>query len=292
MKNPRIVVLVSSDPSDLYFANQLVKHANVVGILVEQQHRIVGTLNHIGGVFRYLSSPQTLPRKLYATVTQRYYARKAKKISRLGFGKDGYELNRSESCQTILVADKETLNSPDYVSWIKNLRPDAIVVCGTSMLEEPVLSIAPHTLNLHSGLSQKYRGTWTTLWPIYNQEPEYVGYTVHFVTAGIDDGDIIHQGRPVICEDDNHETLYVKVVKLGTTAALKALDDIRSNSIRSYPLEQKGKLYLRSMLTPAIIKSTWQKVDAGLIREYVKCPKSVRLIGHLEDTSSNAAPCQ
>ena len=282
MKNPRIVVLVSSDPSDLYFANQIVKHANVVGILVEQQHRIMGTLNHVEGVLRYLRSPLALARKLYAVGTRRYYARKAKKISRMGFGKEGYELNRAEDCPTVFVAEKETLNNPDYVNWMKDLQPDAIAVCGTAMLREPVLSITPYTLNLHSGLSQKYRGTWTTLWPIYNQEPEYVGFTVHFVTAGIDDGDIIRQGRPVIHADDNHETLYVKVVKLGTMAVLNAIDDIRSNSIRRYPLEPKGKLYQRSMLTPAIIRSTWRKVEAGLIRKYVKCPKSVGLIGNLE----------
>jgi len=282
MKNPRIAVLVSSDPSDLYFANQIVKHANVVGILVEQQSRISGTSTHMKGIFRYLRSPLTFGRKLYAAETRRYYARKAKEISRIGFGKEGYELNRPVNCQTIFIAKNEALNSPDCVKWIKDLHPDAIVVCGTSLLAEPVLSITPHTLNLHSGLSQRYRGTWTTLWPIYNQEPEYVGYTVHFVTPGVDDGDIINQGRPVICEDDNHETLYVKVVKLGTTAVLNAIDDIRSNSIRRYPLRPKGRLYQRSMLTPAIIKRTWQKVDAGLIRDYVKCPKSVSLIGNLE----------
>jgi len=282
MKNPRIAVLVSSDPSDLYFANQIVRHATVVGVLVEQQRRIAGAINRFGGVFRNLRSPLSLHRKLYAVGTRRYYARKAKKIARQGFGKEGYGLFRPENCQTIFVPGKETPNRPVYVKWIKDLQPDVIAVCGTSLLREPVLRITPYILNLHSGLSQKYRGTWTTLWPVYNQEPEFVGYTVHFVTPGVDDGDIINQGRPVICEDDNHETLYVKVVKLGTTAVLNAIDDIRSNSIRRYPLRPKGRLYQRSMLTPAIIKRTWQKVDAGLIRDYVKCPKSVSLIGNLE----------
>lgn len=282
MKNPRIVVLVSSDPSDLYFANQVVKHAHVVGILVEQPYRKIGALAHIKGIFPYLRSPLTFGRKLYAAGTRRHYARKAKAVSRIGFGKDGYELSRPGNCQTIFVAEKEDLNSPAYVKWMKNLLPDAIVVCGTSLLREPVLSITPYTLNLHSGLSQWYRGTWTTLWPIYNQEPQYVGYTVHFVTPGVDDGDIIHQGRPVIAEEDNHETLYVKVVKLGTMAMLQAIDDIRSNSIKRYPLRQKGKLYQRSMLTPEIIKGAWQKVEAGVIRDYVKCPISVNLIGNLD----------
>ncbi len=50
MSDPRIVVWVSSDPSDLYFANQITKQANVVGVLVEQHNRRVGTLNQLAAV--------------------------------------------------------------------------------------------------------------------------------------------------------------------------------------------------------------------------------------------------
>ncbi len=280
MSDPRIVVWVSSDPSDLYFANQITKQANVVGVLVEQHNRRVGTLNQLAAVLRYLKSPAAFCRKLFAAATRKYYATKARKISRAGFGTEGYQLNRPENCPALLVDKKQVVSCHDYAQWIMDLQPDAIAVCGASILNEPILSITPNIINLHSGLSQKYRGEWTTLWAIYNEEPEYVGYTVHFVAAGIDDGDIIRQGRPVISADDNHETLYVKVVKLGTAALLNVLEDVAGNALRGRALPQKGKLYPRDMLTPAIIRSTWQKVAAGLIREYVKHPKSVILIGN------------
>ena len=35
----RVVVLVSPDTSDIYFANQLLKKLNVVGAFVEQQYQ-------------------------------------------------------------------------------------------------------------------------------------------------------------------------------------------------------------------------------------------------------------
>jgi methionyl-tRNA formyltransferase len=280
MKNPRVVVMVSTDPSDLYFANQIIKHRNVVGVLVERQHQPTGKLNHMLKAFVHLRQAFTLRRKLNEVWTRKFYGRKAKKISQTGFGKEGFKLSKAENCQLIVAEGQGALNNRDCVEWLKALQPHAIIVCGASVLKQPILSITPNIINLHSGLSQKYRGTWTTLWAIYNEEPEYVGYTVHFVTPGIDDGDVICQGRPIICEDDNHESLYVKVVKLGTVAVLKVIDEIQSNSIRRYPLRHPGKLYQGSMLTSVIIKKTWQKVNAGLIRDYVKCPKNVELIGN------------
>ena len=106
MSDPKIVVLVSSDPSDLYFANQITKQANVVGVLVGRQVQMVVMLGQILTVFQYLKSPVTFYRKLFAAGTQRYYARKASTISRVGFGNEGYELNRAENCQILCVEEK------------------------------------------------------------------------------------------------------------------------------------------------------------------------------------------
>ncbi|MCZ6593928.1 MAG: formyl transferase [Bacteroidetes bacterium] len=111
----------------------------------------------------------------------------------------------------VYTEGKNAINNIEYVKEIRNLKPDLITVCGCSILRDGILSIPPQgVINLHSGLSQVYRGTWTTLWAIYNKEPEYVGATVHYVSAGIDDGDIFYQGRPEIQEGDNPETLYTK----------------------------------------------------------------------------------
>ena len=44
MSEFRVVVIVSADRSDLYFANQLLKRVNVVGVIVEnQRHKPDGT---------------------------------------------------------------------------------------------------------------------------------------------------------------------------------------------------------------------------------------------------------
>jgi len=224
-------------------------------------------------------SPSKLLEKIQGVTIQRYYAKKAKQIAQHGFGREGRNLFPTEDCQVIYTEGVRAINSRQYVKAIEELQPDVIALCGASILKEPLLGIPPRgVVNLHGGLAQKYRGLWTTLWAIYNEEPEFVGYTIHYVTPGIDDGDIICQGRPTIYKDDNHETLYVKVVKLGTEAMIKAIHDIQNETVRSCPLKQGGRLYLGSMVTPAIVKKTWRKIRAGVIRDYAKHPKDVKLI--------------
>lgn len=148
--------------------------------------------------------------------------------------------------------------------------PDLIVVCGTSILREQVLSIPPTgVLNLHGGLSQRYRGIWTTHWALVNEEPEYVGATVHFVSRGIDDGDIVYQGRPALDGQENPESLYAKVVNLGVEMMIKAVGDVAAGTVKRYPLETMGRLYRGSMVTPEVLLKAWENTERGVIKAYL-----------------------
>ena len=76
-------------------------------------------------------------------------------------------------------------------------RPDVVLVFGTGILREPLLSAFDgRIINIHLGLSPYYRGAGTNFWPLVNREPEYVGATIHYLDAGIDTGPIISHARP------------------------------------------------------------------------------------------------
>jgi folate-dependent phosphoribosylglycinamide formyltransferase PurN len=279
MSSYRMVVIAGPDPSDIYFTNQMIKTGKVVGVFVEMQFGIPGKYKLIKSSLGYAGHPLALIGKVFSFAAFKYYAAKARRIALAGFGREGVELIQTRDTEVVFTRGAVAINAPYYVERISALQPNIIAVCGGPLLKEPVLRITPNIVNLHTGLSQAYRGLWTTLWAIYNNEPKYVGYTIHFIGHGIDDGDIICQGRPVICEDDNHETLHVKVVQLGTKAMLSVLDDIHANRVRRSPLHEKGDIYLGSMVTAEIIRRTWKKIRSGLIREYIKNPKEVELIG-------------
>lgn len=266
----RVVVLVSRDISDIYFANQFIKKTNVVGVVVESQNEAADT-PLISKVLRYLKNPKLISGRIKEGLYGKKNRELAYRINYGGFGEEGVRLSTGRGTKVIYTEGVRAINEPVYVNEIKKLKPDVIAVCGTSILNKDIIAIPPKgVLNLHGGLAQWYRGVWTTLWAVYNREPEYVGATVHYISEGIDDGNIIYQGRPEITEDDNHETLYVKVVKLGIELMVKAINEVGDGTVKSYPLKQKGKLYLSSHVTPEVVRDTWKRVKAGVIRDYLK----------------------
>jgi len=271
-KKMRVAVLVSGDPSDIYFANYLAAELNVVGIVVENQSAAMpGRAARLKKLISYGASPGRLIKKVKDEMRMMSSAKKVEDIVESGFGEAGAGLMIGPDVAVRYTTGVNDINEAGNVEFIKGLAPDVIALCGVSIVKEPILAIAPKgTLNLHGGLAQWYRGVWTTLWAIYNETPQLVGATVHYVSKGIDDGDIIYQGRPVIEAEDNHETLYVKVVRLGVRLMARAINEIEAGTIVSHPLTKKGKLYLQKKVTPEVIAATWKKVESGLIRDYVK----------------------
>jgi len=271
-KKIRVAVLVSGDPSDIYFANYLAKKLNVVGVLVENQRAVLpGKTARLAKLISYGANPRRLIKKVKDELRMRSSAKKVEDIVDSGFGEEGARLMLGPDVVVRYTTGVNDINEADNVEFIKGLCPDVIALCGVSIVKDAILAIAPKgTCNLHGGLAQWYRGVWTTMWAIYNDMPQLVGATVHYVSKGIDDGDIIYQGRPIIEAEDNHETLYVKVVRLGVKLMVRAINEIEAGTIVSHPLTRKGKLYLQKKVTPEVIAATWKKVEDGLIRDYVK----------------------
>jgi folate-dependent phosphoribosylglycinamide formyltransferase PurN len=271
MHRLRTVVLVSPDASDIYFANQMKKNLNVVGVVIEKQYAPVPSSNRLKNRLALLRSPGKLLSRLADDQTMRAYMRRTSRTDQQFFGQEAFRLDETVDCKVIRTEGARAINEPRWVMEIENLQPDVITVCGSSILKEPVLSIPPKgVLNLHGGLSQFYRGVWTTLWAVHNGEPEKIGCTVHYVSKGIDDGDIIYQGRPEIEAGDDEEILYTKVVRLGCTLMIKAVNDIENDAVESYPLVSKGKLCLNKSVTPEIIRAVQKRVASGVIPEYLR----------------------
>ena len=267
----RVVVLVSSDPSDIYFANQLEKRLGTVGVVVEHQGASGGLQRKFEKAMRLLAHRMQLIETLQRRRLEKTMQSKAHEVDLQGFGADGYELCTPADCPVVNVHGRNAVNSLETVAAIRGMQPDIIAVCGASILKDAVLSIPPKgVLNLHSGLPQKYRGIWTTHWAVVNEEPEYIGATIHHVSAGIDDGDIIFQGRPQLDGTENPESLYVKVVKLGVEMMIAAIWAIQAGTAPRYQLEIKGRLYLGKMVTPEMLQQAWANTERGLIRDYLE----------------------
>ena len=269
----RTLVVVSPDKSDIYFANQLVKALKVVGIVVENQTPEKDRSSLATKAIKYLSTPGQFFRKVLEVMDRRFIEPRQPyndPANSLDFGEEGRVLVAGEGVEILRTQGVNAINNPEYLAWIRDRRPDVIAVCGASILRADLLAIPEYgVLNLHGGLSQFYRGLFTTDWAIHNCEPECVGATVHFVSEGVDDGDVVYQGRPRIEEGDHPNSLYEKVVRLGVQMMVRAVSDIEQSRCQRTKLESKGDLYLHNMFHVAAKRATWRQIETGAITDYL-----------------------
>ncbi len=113
---------------------------------------------------------------------------------------------------------------------------DLIVLAGfLSILKTPVIEkFKGKIINLHPSLLPKFGGKG--MWGIHVHEAVLAagetesGATVHYVTAEIDEGEIIIQGKCKIFENDTPETLAQKVHAVESEILPKAISILVSES--------------------------------------------------------------
>lgn len=90
----------------------------------------------------------------------------------------------------------ESVNSEIVVTTINQLEPDYVLVYGTGIIKKNILSqIDARIINIHAGITPKYRGVHGGYWSLVNDDAGNFGVTLHYVDAGIDTGEIIRQAR-------------------------------------------------------------------------------------------------
>ncbi|MDY6900225.1 MAG: condensation domain-containing protein, partial [Cyanobacteriota bacterium] len=124
-------------------------------------------------------------------------------------------------------------------------------------------------INLHDALLPKYGGLYAPSWAIFNREVEY-GITWHWMTQGIDEGDIIKQIELPILESDTSFTLNVKCYDAVLDSFPQLIDCLSFEQIESQPQNLEQSLYFNAVQRPTpgcIVNWNWtaKNIDA-LIR--------------------------
>lgn len=168
------------------------------------------------------------------------------------------------------VVEGNGCNSPAAVAEMAGLQPDVLLVFGTGILREPLLSaFAGRMINIHLGLSPYYRGAGTNFWPLVNREPEYVGATIHYLDAGIDTGPMIAHARPTVEAGDGPHDLGNKTI----VAAARVLADSAEAHVerRIVPVAQEGggRLYQRKHFSADAVRRLYRNFETGIIEEYL-----------------------
>ncbi|EON79188.1 Methionyl-tRNA formyltransferase [Lunatimonas lonarensis] len=131
----------------------------------------------------------------------------------------------------IPVLQPTNLKSPLFQEQLKSYQADLQVVVAFRMLPESVWSMPPQgTFNLHASLLPNYRGAAPINWVLINGEKE-TGVTTFFLKHAIDTGNIIHQEKEPIYEDDDAGKLYERLMRKGAELVLKTVEDIASGTV-------------------------------------------------------------
>lgn len=204
------------------------------------------------------------------SVVAAHFAERVRQES-LFFGGDCESLEPRPDRSVLGIAPGE-LNSGSTRSFLSAGGIDVLVVYGTNLIREPLLSDwAGRIVNLHLGLSPYYRGTATNFYPLYNDEPQFVGATIHLIDKGIDSGPICRHARPEIVEDDQPHTIGCKTILAGIEAIVEVLEGWAAGRVDAVPQWKPttGKLYLRKHYHPRQVVELYDKLAVGLIPRYV-----------------------
>lgn len=96
--------------------------------------------------------------------------------------------------------------------------------------------------NIHFSLLPKYKGMYTSYWPIRNGE-KTTGVTLHRIAKGIDTGDIIAQEEFEIELFDTCKDVYLNYIKYGIALIKKYLPKILRNEIICKPQKSNESTY-------------------------------------------------
>jgi methionyl-tRNA formyltransferase len=176
------------------------------------------------------------------------------------------------------------INDKETEQFTRDLKPDLIVVSGTALIKEPLLSIPASVgiINLHTGLSPYVKGGPNcTNWCIANNTFQLIGNTIMWLNAGIDAGNIITTETSDITNTNDLNEAHQKVMDHAHGLYLKAINYLSEaeppyNSIPQNSIDN-GKLFLTKMWTASKKKELLKNWKKRKTISGFKTPKTIAL---------------
>ena len=144
-----------------------------------------------------------------------------------------------------------------FIEKIKDIKPDLMIVVAFKKLPSELISIPKFgTINLHASLLPEYRGAAPINWCIINGEAK-TGVTTFFINEDIDKGDILLQKDIKINDDDDFESLYLKLSNLGAELLVNTIEGVITKKIKSFKQEKNNEYNLAPKLTSENTRIDW-----------------------------------
>lgn len=144
----------------------------------------------------------------------------------------------------------KSINDEAVVTYTNELKPDVIMVCGTGIIKKNIIdSLAAPLINIHVGITPKYRGVHGAYWALANNDPENCGVTVHLIDPGIDTGGILSQRTIKPLKRDNYCTYPMLQMREGLHCIEEAINEIETGAVQIKKNNLESKLYYHPKIT-------------------------------------------
>ena len=222
----KILVICGDHARHRFVTNQVANHFNLCGILIQKREPIVN------------DPPIGLASRDRINFIRHFRERQEAEMRY-------FDNPRSLSVPRLLV-DSHDLNQEKSLRFVSKAKADAALVFGTGLIQSELLSCLPqHTVNLHLGISPRYRGAATLFWPFYFLEPAWAGATFHFLVSEPDAGDIVHQVCPPLHPSDGIHDVGCRTVVTAAEDAISLFEVLNRTGVwKRKKQKNTGKIFL------------------------------------------------
>lgn len=150
------------------------------------------------------------------------------------------------------IVSVESVNGKDAKELLLGEGFDCIVVYGTRIIKSTILkNLKCPVINIHVGITPKYRGVHGGYWALVNDDIGNFGVTVHLIDDGVDTGGILVQSCEIaISEYDSFVTYPILQFQKG----MDILIDVLSNGlyISGSTIQENSEMESRLYYHPTI----------------------------------------
>ncbi len=132
------------------------------------------------------------------------------------------------------------------------------MINGTRILSQRLLESTSATLiNMHAGITPRYRGVHGGYWALASNDPENAGVTVHVVDPGIDTGDVLAQDRIEVTPQDNFMTYPLLQLEKGLPLLEQAVQAALAGTLSYQSGVGPSQLYYHPTLISYLSRRFW-----------------------------------
>lgn len=238
MQNKKVIIIATPSLTTNLLYEGLSRQTEVSAVFIAPQESKVAIIKRR---FKKLGFVKTAGQILFMLLVLPFIPRRKKRIAEI--------LEESNLKGKSIPSDKihpiDSIHNPALIEQINKEDPALIVINGTRIFKKAFLEqINCPIINLHVGITPKYRGVHGGYWAIHNHDKGLFGVTLHYVDRGIDTGQLIAQKVILISEEDNFKTYPILQYSVGVLLLEQNLIPIiEKNVTRTESLTDVSKLH-------------------------------------------------